>query len=108
MGMVFKTILAFCVGWGALYAAQHYWLAAMTAQVGENSGLHLAAPVPVTPAIEIDPEKMRQAINPPVNIDTRKYERLAIDSMMRDVERQNRNALSHVPVPSSLPGLHRH
>ena len=51
---------------------------------------------------------MRQAINPPVNIDTRKYERLAIDSMMRDVERQNRNALSHVPVPSSLPGLHRH
>ena len=44
----------------------------------------------------------------PLSIDTRKYERLAIDSMMRDVDRQNRNALSHVPVPSSLPGLHRH
>jgi hypothetical protein len=108
MGMAIKTILAFCVGWGALYAGQHYWLAAITAQVSENSGLSLAPPVPVTPAIEIDPEKLRQAINPPVNIDTRKYERLAIEGMLRDVDRQNRNALSQVPQPMHIPGLPRH
>ena len=108
MGFILKTIFAFGVVWGGLYAAQHYWLGAMMGQIADNSGLQLTAPAPAFPTMEIDPEKMRQAINPPVNIDTRKYERLAIDSMMRDVERQNRNALSHVPVPSSLPGLHRH
>ena len=105
MGMIFKTMLAFLVGWGVLYGVQHYWLAAMTAQISENSGLQLAAPVPVTPAIEIDPEKLRLAINPPVTIDTKKYERLAIESQIRQIEQQNRNALSHVPTPLSIPGL---
>ena len=107
MGIILKTIIAFCVGWGALYAAQHYWLALMTAQIAENSGLQLMPPAPVFPTVEIDPEKMRKAINPPMTIDTRAYERLAIESMSRQIEQQNRAALSKVPLPPSIPGLHR-
>jgi hypothetical protein len=106
MGLIFKTIVAFCIGWGALYAAQHYWLGAMTAEIADNSGLNLLPPVPAFPAIEVDPEKLRLAINPPVTIDTKKYERLAIESMVRQVDQQNRAALSRVPQPMSIPGLH--
>ena len=104
MGLIFKTIIAACVGWGALYAAQHYWLASMMAQIAENSGLQLMPPTPVFPTIEIDPGKLRQAINPPVKIDTRAAERAAIESMARQVERQNRDALSRAAVPPRIPG----
>jgi hypothetical protein len=90
-----------------VYAAQHYWLASMTAQLAENSGLQLPPPAPAFPTIEIDPAKMRRAINPPVTIDTRAYQRLAIESMSRQIEQQNRAALSKVPLPPSIPGLHR-
>ena len=106
MGLIFKTIVAFCIGWGALYAAPHYWLGAMTAQITDNSGLNLLPPVPAFPAIEVDPEKLRLAINPPVTIDTKKYERLATESMVRQIDQQNRAALSRVPQPMSIPGLH--
>jgi len=106
MGIIFKTLLAFCVGWGALYGVQHYWLASVTAQVTENSGLQLLPPAPTTPPFEIDPEKMRQAINPPVNIDTRKYERLAIDSMTRQMEQQNRAALDRAAPRMPGPPCH--
>jgi len=111
MGMIFKTVLAFCVGWGVLYAAQHYWLTAMTAQIAENSGLQLTPPAPAFPTIEIDPVKMRQAINPPITIDTRQYERLAIESMTRDIVRQNNEAMARAraaATPPYIPGLPRH
>jgi hypothetical protein len=80
MGFIFKTIVAFGIGWGALYAAQHYWLGAMMDQIAHSghSGLNLAAPAPAFPTMEVDPEKLRLAINPPVNIDTQKYGRLMI------------------------------
>ena len=105
MGMIFKTVLAFCIGWGVLHGVQHYWLASMTAQVTDNSGLQLLPPAPAFPTIEIDPEKLRLAVNPPVTIDTQAYGRLAIESMARQIDQQNRAALSHVPQPMSIPGL---
>ena len=37
MGLLFKTILAFCIGAAALSAAQRYWLSAMINQVNEVS-----------------------------------------------------------------------
>ena len=80
MGFILKTIFAFCVVWGGLYAAQHYWLGAMMGQIADNSGLQLTAPAPAFPTMEIDPAKLRLAINPPVTIDTKKYERMAIES----------------------------
>jgi len=105
MGFILKTIFAFCVVWGGLYAAQHYWLGAMMGQIADNSGLQLTAPAPAFPTMEIDPAKLRLAINPPVTIDTKKYERLAIESMARQIDQQNRAPLSHVPQPMSIPGL---
>jgi len=104
MGMIFKTVLAFCIGWGVLHGVQHYWLAAVTAQITDNSGLNLLPPAPAFPTIEVDPEKLRVAVNPPVTIDTRAYERLAIESMARQVEQQNRAALSRAAVPPRIPG----
>ncbi len=103
--MIFKTLVAAGIFWGALYAAQHYLLTSLTSQVTANSGLNLLPPSPAFPTIEIDPQKLRQAINPPVTIDTKKYERLAIESMVRQIDQQNRAALSHVPQPMSIPGL---
>ena len=104
MGVIFKTVLAFCIGWGVLHGVQHYWPAAVTAQVTDNSGLKLLPPAPAFPTIEVDPAKLRLAINPPVTIDTRAYERLAIESMARQVEQQNRAALSRAAVPPRIPG----
>ena len=109
--MIFKTVLAFCIGWGVLYATQHFWLAAVIAQVSEPSGLQLAAPAPAFPTIEIDPEKLRQAINPPITIDTGQYERLAIEGMTRDIVRQNNDAMARAraaATPPYIPGLPRH
>ena len=107
MGLIFKTILAFGIGWEALYAAQHYWLGAMTAQIAENSGLNLLPSAPAFPTIEIDPEKLRLAINPPVTIDTQKYGRLMIESKQREIDQRIRSELAKVPQPITVPGLHR-
>jgi len=108
MGTIFKTILAFCIGWGALHAAQHYWLAAVTAQITDNAGLPVLPPAPAFPAIEIDPEKLRLAVNPPVTIDTQAYGRLAIESMARQIDQQNRDIQSRVAHPPYIPGFPRH
>jgi hypothetical protein len=104
--MIFKTLVAAGIFWGALYTAQHYLLASMTSQITANSGLNLLPPTPAFPTMEIDPAKLRQAINPPVTIDTKKYERLAIDGMVRQMDQQNRAIQSQIPPPPSIPGLH--
>lgn len=106
MGLVFKTILAFCIGWGALYAAQHYWLNATTAQIAENSGLNLLPPTPALPSMEIDPEKLRLAINPPVVIDTRAAQRAAAEGMVRQIEQQQQAIQPYTAKPLHIPGLH--
>jgi hypothetical protein len=107
MGFIFKTIVAFCIGWGALYAAQHYWFGAMLAQIADSdhSGLNLAAPAPAFPTMEIDPQKLRLAINPQVNIDTQKYGRLMIESKQREIDQRIRSELAKEPQPITVPGL---
>ena len=104
--MIFKTLLAAGIFWGALYAAQHYFLASLTSQVSANSGLNLLPPSPAFPTMEIDPQKLRLAINPPVTIDTKQYERLAIEGMVRQIDQQNRAIQSQIPRPINIPGLH--
>lgn len=99
MGMVFKTILAFFIGSGALYAAQHYWLVAMTSQIAATPQVPWMAPAPAFPTMKIGPEKLRLAINPPLVIDTRAGQRAAIEGVVRQIDLQNRAALSHVPLP---------
>ena len=72
--MIFKIFLAFCIGLGALYAAQQYWLRATITKVAQTPSSQLFTPSQAAPPIELDPDKSRLAINPPVIIDTRKYE----------------------------------
>ena len=99
--------MGFIFGWGALYAAQHYWLGAMLAQIADSdhSGLNLAAPAPAFRTIEVDPEKLRLALNPPVTIDTQKYGRLMIESKQREIDQRIRGELAKVPQPITVPGL---
>jgi hypothetical protein len=108
MGMILRTILAFLIGWGALYAAQHYWLAAMTSRIAETPQVRWMAPAPAFPTMKTDPEKLRLAINPPLVIDTRAGQRAAIEGVVRQIDQQNRAALSHVPLPPNIPGLALH
>jgi len=107
--MIFRVILALTIGFVVHHGVQHYWLTSMTAQVTENSGLKLLPPAPVFLTIEVDPEKLRLAVNPPVTIDTQKYERIAVESMARDIVRQNDEALRRAraaTIPPYIPGLH--
>jgi hypothetical protein len=53
----------------------------------------------------IDTSKMITAINPPVVIDTKKYQAIAIESMVREMDQRNRAALSHVPVVPYISGV---
>lgn len=104
MGIIVKAALALCVGWGVLHMIQQHWLETVKAQITEPSGLQLPAQSPVLAGVEIDPEKMRRAANPPVTIDTRAYQRAAIEGMTRDMIRQNNDALSRAAVPPRIPG----
>jgi hypothetical protein len=103
--MIIRAVVALGIGWGALYGMQTLWLKAVTTQISNNSGFQLAMPTPAFPTMAIDTSKMMQAINPPLHIDTKKYQAIAIESMVRQIDQQNRNALSHVPVVPYIPGV---
>jgi hypothetical protein len=110
MGMLLKTIVAFCVGAGLLVGAQRLWLSSMVAQVRvemarPNAGLPQAS---FKPAFNVDADKLRQAITPTMgSIDTSSGQRAAIESAARRVDIQIRNVQSAVPVPRSFPGMPR-
>jgi hypothetical protein len=108
MGIFFMIIAAICFGWWGLTTVQHYWQESMTSLVAQASQADFMPSAPLTPAITVDPNKMRLAINPPVKIDTRAAERAAVESMARQIDQQNRAALARVPLPPSIPGLPRH
>jgi hypothetical protein len=102
--MIIRAVVAFGIGWGALYGMQTLWLKGVTAQIS-NPGFQLAMPTPAFPTMAIDTSKMITAINPPVVIDTKKYQAIAIESMVREMDQRNRAALSHVPVVPYIPGV---
>ena len=106
MGMIFMIIAAICFGWWALTTVQDYWRSSMTSLVAQTSQADFMPSAPVMPAISVDPNKLLRAINPPVTIDTRAAERAAIESMTRQIDLQNRAALSRVPLPPNIPGMH--
>ena len=103
--MIIRAVVAFGIGWGALYGVQTLWLKAVTTQISQNSGMQLLPTRLAFPTMQIDTSKMLQAINPPVHIDTKKYQAIAIESMVRQIDQQNRAALSHVPVVPYIPGV---
>jgi len=111
MGLIFMIIAGICFGWWALTTVQDYWRSSMTSLIAQTSQADLMPVTPVTPAMppfSVDASKLVRAINPPVKIDTRAAERAAIESMARQIDLQNRAALSRVPLPPSIPGMPRH
>ena len=110
MGMIFKTIVAFCLGIGALTAAQSVWMSAITAQLRSEMA-HPSALLPqgqITPTVSVDGDKLRQALRSTMGpIDTSAYERLGVESAARRVDMQIRGAQSAVPVQRSYPGVPR-
>ena len=110
MGMILKTILAFCVGVGALTAFQHFWMTSITAQLrAEMARPSLTFPQSqFKPAFtNIDAEQLRRAMAPMAPIDTKRFEALGVQSAQRQIDMQVRNAQSYVPVPGSIPGVRR-
>jgi hypothetical protein len=62
MGMIFKTIIAFCIGAAALSAAQKYWMSAMMAKVDEVSKTDfLPTSTQIVPAF--DPDELQRSLN---------------------------------------------
>ena len=104
--MIIRAVVAFGVGWGALYGMQTLWLTGVTAQISNGSAYQLAMPAPAFPTMEIDTSKMMQAINRPVVIDTKKYESLAIQGAVRQMELQRQAIQAYTPKPIYIPGLH--
>jgi len=108
MGMMVRTIVAFLLGAGALVAAQHYWMASVVGQVRSQmaSGSYTLPQSQFRPAFTtIDADKLRMSINPPLTIDTKRFEALGVQSAQRRIDMQIRNAQSYVPVPQRIPGL---
>ena len=108
MGMMVKTIVAFLLGAGALVAAQHYWMASVMGQVRSQmaSGSYTLPQGQFRPAFtNIDADKLRMSINPPLTIDTKHFEALGVQSAQRQIDMQVRKAQSYVPVPQRIPGL---
>ncbi len=89
MGMILMIIAGICFGWWALTTVQDYWRSSMTSLVAQTSQTDLMPAAPLTPPISVDASKLARAINPPVKIDTRAAERLAIESMARQIDQQN-------------------
>ena len=108
MGLIFMIIAAICFGWWGLTTVQHYWQESMTSLVAQASQSDFTPSTPVKPSINVDPNKLLRAINPPVTIDTRAAERAAAESMARQIDQQNRAAMARVPLPPNIPGMPRH
>lgn len=92
--MIFKSFLALCIGLAGLYAAQDYWLQAMTAKVAQSSGSQLLPAA--APAFEIDPGK-RLDLSKPVPIDTSAAQRGAAEGTVRQIELQHQAIQSYTP-----------
>ena len=111
MSMILKTIVAFCVGLGALTAVQSLRVSSIIGQIRSEMARPSAAlpQTQIIPWVSIDPDKLRQAINPTMGrIDTTAAQRAAIESAARRIDIQIRNAQSAVPVPRTFPGMPRY
>src|SRR5262249_27993840 len=106
MGMLFKTIIAFCIGLAALTAVQHLWVSSMMGQVRTATATLPSLQSQVTGLPSFDTDKLRKGLFPTVGpIDTREGQRLAIEGAQRRIDMQIRGALSAVPRPPSMPNI---
>jgi hypothetical protein len=100
--MILKTILAFCVGLGAMAAAQHYWVSSVTSQVRSEATRMPPLHTQVKAFPKIDPPKLGLTVGP---IDTKTGQRLAVENAARRIDLQNRAAQNAVPLPPRIPNV---
>ena len=105
MGTAFKMVVAFCIGLGALYAAQRMWLNYVMAEIAARPATPIMQQVKFEPIKTIDPETMRKAMGVVGPIDTTAGQRAAIESAARRIDQMNRAAQNAVPLPPHIPGI---
>jgi hypothetical protein len=109
MDLLAKTVLAFCIGVGAMAGIQTLYLRSVTELVRSEAARPSAALPEMKPAFSFDASKLGTAIIPKVpEIDTSAGQRAAINSLSRQIDQQIRGAQSAVPVPRTYPGMPRY
>ena len=105
MGTVFKVVIAFCIGSGALYGAQRMWLSYVMAQIAAQPAVPISRQVKYEPIKTIDPAVMKKAMGVVGPIDTREGQRLAVEGAARRIDLMNRAAQNAVPLPPRILGI---
>jgi hypothetical protein len=107
MDLLAKTVLAFCIGVGAMMGIQTLYMRSITDFIRADAGRPSAALPQMKPAFSFDASKMGAIIPKTPEIDTGAGQRAAIQSMGRQIDQQIRGAQSAVPVPRNYPGMPR-
>jgi hypothetical protein len=106
MDLLAKTVLAFCIGVGAMMGIQTLYMRSITDLIRADAGRPSAALPQMTPAFSVDASKMGAIIPKAPEIDTSAGQRATIQSMGRQIDQQIRGA--QVPVPRNYPGMPRY
>jgi len=96
-----KTIVAFCIGAGAIAGAQALWLSSIKQQLHAER-----APVMPKPMPSVDASKIVKGINPPP-LDPNLGKNAALGTINRQIN-QSIRAGDLVPRPRSFPGVPRY
>jgi len=103
MGMIVRLLVAAGLVFGFHYAVKHGVATAIMAQLGDRPQM--------SPAITVEPEALRQAMEVGRAVDT-SAQRTAIESASRQLEEMNRTMRPPlpptVPLPPNIPGMPRH
>jgi hypothetical protein len=106
MGLVFKVILAFGIGLGAMAGVQHFWLSSIKNQLRtQQAALPQTAVKPLPKFDAIDMKKFRAAMYPKLDPNIGK------DAWRGTLNRQVNQAINAgrmVPQPRHFPGMPRY
>ena len=103
MGLVLKTLLAFCVGAVAMYGLQRQWLSAVQQRISTQQAVVLPQ-VQMKPIPTIDPAQFRAALYPKIDPN---IGRNAWRGTINQQINQSINASRMVPLPPRLYGMPR-
>jgi len=106
MGTLLKVGLALCVGLALVGGVHRLWLSGMADRVDVQSRQPAIPQTPSIPAMSTaDAEKLRNSLVQKIPaIDTASGQRAGIIGLSQRIDTQNRNALSHVPLPNGSFG----
>jgi hypothetical protein len=105
MGLIIKVVVAFCIGIGAMWGVQTWWLSSIKKQIAATPPVTLPT-VQMTPVAKIDVSKLHQSINPKID------PKIGQDAWRGTINRQvsqSINAGRLVPLPprTNFPGVPR-